>query len=549
MNNNNSAHSLKKSHNYFIKLVYLVKANVRIQVILAFAFCILFSLLVFFIASPFFVSQDRQLDFTQGIVMIDEQTRDLRSQLNRAEQDLHTFVTELGQKNPDFKEKYLNRSIPASKKTDDWITIPLKDNSVYRLTKKEFIQFILDSSSNEDHFDAFITDLAGKILFKTAEVKETQVNIDTLKSDAENSLVVKTYEDPSLIEKKHETPIVTRLYPLTLHDRNHYLIVRGLPSSTTVYVKETGVIPYLLGLITFILCFYLITKRKMREIEEIALGLMEIAKGNLHYRIREKSQDEVGSLATNINYMAAELFEMIERQRQTEKLKDELITNVSHDLRTPLTSIMGYLRLVKDQQYKNQSQLNEYVDIAYGKSEQLKKLVEDLFDFTRFTHRGVQLKKERVSLNQMIRQLIDEFDPIAKENEVTFNTDLPKIPIMLEVDPNQMVRALENILTNAIKYSTPPGNIEVKLIKNKQTVEISVSNPCESLSKDEVMRLFDRFYRVDPSRSSQKSGAGLGLAITKSIIELHHGTIQADYKNRIIQLTIRLPFYSSERAL
>jgi signal transduction histidine kinase len=239
--------------------------------------------------------------------------------------------------------------------------------------------------------------------------------------------------------------------------------------------------------------------------------------------------------------MASELNEMIERQRQTEKLKDELITNVSHDLRTPLTSVMGYLRLVKDHQYMNQTQLDEYVDIAYGKSEQLKKLVEDLFDFTRLNYEGVQLKKEKVSLNQMLRQLMDELDPIAKDHHVVFRNELPKEPILMEVDPNQMVRALENVLTNAIKYSTTPGNIHVTMVKNKKFVQISVSNPCESLSEEEVTRLFDRFYRVDASRSSNKSGAGLGLAITKSIIELHHGTIHVDYKNQVIQLLIRLP--------
>jgi signal transduction histidine kinase len=110
------------------------------------------------------------------------------------------------------------------------------------------------------------------------------------------------------------------------------------------------------------------------------------------------------------------------------------------------------------------------------------------------------------------------------------------------VDPNKMVRALENILTNAIKYSIQPRNIHVEMARHNHYVQISVSNPCKSLSHVEVIRLFDRFYRVDTARSSNKSGAGLGLAITKSIIELHQGTIYVDYKNKIIRLTISLPF-------
>lgn len=535
LNNKKYSKAINQSNNYFTKLVHLIKISIRIQVILAFILCILFSLLVFFISSPFFVSQDRHLDFTEGIVTIDERARDMVTQLNRMDQNLNGLITELGNKDRDFRDKFLNRSIPSSKKDEEWIKIPSEETKFYQLTKKELILYLLNSSRNRNNFDAFITDINGKILFKTAGVNEAQVSIKNIKEDAEKSLII----------KNHEIPTVTRMYPITLNDGHNYLVVRGTPKSTTVYTKETGVTPYLLGLITFILCFYLITKQKMREIEEIALGLMEIAKGNLNYRIREKSKDEVGSLATNINYMASELNEMIERQRQMEKLKDELTTNVSHDLRTPLTSIMGYLRLVKDHQYKNQQQLDEYVDIAYGKSVQLKKLIDDLFDFTRLTNEGVQLKKENVSLSQMLRQLMDELDPIANDNNVKFTSDFPKEQIMMEVDPNQMVRALENILMNAIKYSTPPRNIQVKMSKNIQSVQISVSNPCESLSRDEVVRLFDRFYRVDTSRSSQQSGAGLGLAITKSIIELHHGTINADYQNQVITLSITLPFHEN----
>ncbi|MEH7336191.1 HAMP domain-containing sensor histidine kinase [Neobacillus drentensis] len=514
---------------YFKKPVHLVKTSIRIQVILAFAFCILVSVLVGFASSPFFVSKDKRFDFTEGIVTIDESARELVRQFKQMNQDINGLVIEMGDENPDFKNKFLNRT-----GSGDWLSVPNGNTSSYHLTKEELIDYLINTPKQQNNLNAVITDLDGKILYKSNGVSDTQVDLPLEMKNANKTFIGKEHDENST---------VTRLYPITLDGSKNYIIVNGIPKSTAYYEEETGVTPYLLGLVTFILCFYLITKRKMKEIEELALGLMEIAKGNLHYRIREKSSDELGSLAANINYMAFELNEMIERQRQTEKLKDELITNVSHDLRTPLTSIMGYLRLVKDHQFKNKTQLDEYVDIAYGKSEQLKKLIEDLFDFTRLTYEGVQLKKEKVSLNQMLRQLLDELDPIAKDNHVSFMTDLPKEQIMLAVDPNQMVRALENVLTNAIKYSTPPGDIHVSLIHNKHAVQLSVSNPCQTLSEEEVARLFDRFYRVDPSRSSNKSGAGLGLAITKSIIELHHGTIDVSYKNHIISLSITLPIH------
>ena len=112
----------------------------------------------------------------------------------------------------------------------------------------------------------------------------------------------------------------------------------------------------------------------------------------------------------------------------------------------------------------------------------------------------------------------------------------------MEIDPDLMVRALENIIMNAIKHSVHPGKIKVKLQKNEQAVQMIVSNPCEPLLEEEVNRLFERFYRVDYARSSGKGGAGLGLAITKNIIELHHGTIDVQYQEGHISLVITFPF-------
>jgi signal transduction histidine kinase len=536
---NNKKHFLPTppQGSYFNKVIHLVRSSLRIEVILAFAFCILVSLIAGFASSPFFVNTDRRLDFTEGIVTIDESARDLVRQFEQINQDLNGLITALGDEDPSFKSKFLNRSFPSVVGNEERLKVPYENNSSYQLTKNELINYLINTSKHQNNINVLISDSSGKVLFKSEGVTDTHVNLKNVMRNAEKEFLGREHE---------ENPTITRVSQITINGEKNYLIINGVPKSTAFYAKETGVTPYLIGLVTFILCFYLITKRKMNEIEEIALGLMEIAKGNLNYRIREKSKDELGSLATNINYMASELNEIIEKQRQSEKLKDELITNVSHDLRTPLTSIMGYLRLVKDHQYKNQEQLDEYVDIAYGKSEQLKKLIEDLFEFTRLTYEGERLKKEKVSLNQMLIQLMDELGPIAKENQVRFINGLPKEQTLLVVDPNKIVRALENILTNAIKYSIRPGNIHVEMAKHNHYVQISVSNPCEVLSHEEVIRLFDRFYRVDTARSSNKSGAGLGLAITKSIIELHQGTIHVDYKNKIIRITISLPFNSNE---
>lgn len=516
-----------------------MKASLRIQMVLAFICCMLVSVLIDLASAPLFAHKERRLDFTEGIVTIDESGRDLVKRFNQMNQDINGLVKQLGDEDTAFKNQFLNRPLPSSTGNEEWIAVPGDGDSVYHLTRNEIIQFLLNTPKQQNNLNAIMSDSEGNVLYKSDGVTDTQVDIPNAMAEANK---------PFLNQDQGKHPKVTRLYSMTINGATAYCIVQGSPQPTVIYVNESEIPPIFLGIVTFFICFYFITKRKMKEFKEIALGLMEIAKGNLKFRIREKSKDELGSLAANINFMASELNQMIERERQAEKLKDELITNVSHDLRTPLTSIMGYMRLVKDHQYKSKAQLDEYVDIAYGKSEQLKKLIEDLFDFTRLNYEGVQLKKENVSLNQMLRQLTEELDPIAKDSHVTFINDLPKEPIIMEVDPNQMVRAFENVLTNAIKYSTPPGTIHIQIVNQQHSVQISVSNPCEALSEEEVNRLFDRFYRVDTSRSSSKSGAGLGLAITKSIIDLHHGTIHVDYENEVIRLTITLPFNENMEA-
>jgi signal transduction histidine kinase len=507
-----------------------MRTSLRIRLILAFAFCILASFFIGFISSFVFVDHEKTLDYTSGLVTIDESARELVKQFNQINQNRTEFIKTLGRDDPAFKQKFLNRPVVAPKGNEEWLAVPSDEHSVYHLTNSELIQYLVDAPKQKNNLKVLVTDLDGKVLYKSVGASDTQVDIHHLIQNATMTHINEHYDQP-----------FTTFYPTTLNGSKAFVLVSGIPTSTVVYVTEPGITPYFLAFITFMVCFYLITNGKMKEMEGIAAGLMEIARGNLKYRIKEKSKDELGTLSSNINYMAQELDQMIEKQRLTEKLKDELITNVSHDLRTPLTSIMGYMRLVKDHQYTNQNQLDEYVDIAYGKSEQLKTLIEDLFEFTRLTHEGIQLKKLKVSLHQMLEQLMDELEPIAKENHVEFQKDFLPERIRIEVDPNQMVRALENVLTNAIKYSLHPGKVRVTLMKKVNTVQIIISNTCDPLSADEINRLFERFYRVDSSRSSSKGGTGLGLAITKSIVELHHGSIDVDYQDHEIQFRIALP--------
>lgn len=253
-----------------------------------------------------------------------------------------------------------------------------------------------------------ITDVTGKILAKSQNVQEIQVDIFTVIKN-----VADEKEDTLNVEEAGE---FLSFHPVSFKDNKVYLIVAGMPKGITVYRGPNNVlIAYLIGISAFITLFFILTRKKMKYIEELAGGLLEISRGNLEFRVPLKSRDELGSLASNINYMAKEFQNTIEKEREIERAKNELITNVSHNLRTPLTSIMGCLRLIKDKKY-DEEELAYYIDIACGKSEKLKVLIDDLFEYTKLTDRAIKLNLEKINLNGLLEQLIEEFTPVCEEN-------------------------------------------------------------------------------------------------------------------------------------
>lgn len=225
--------------------------------------------------------------------------------------------------------------------------------------------------------------------------------------------------------------------------------------------------------------------------------------------------------------MTESLQQQIEKERLNEVTKNEFITNVSHDLRTPLTSIIGYLTIIKSKEYESEKQLDEYVNIVFSKSEKLKLLIEDLFEYTKVSNKGIKLNKRLVVLNDLINQLIEEFMPIFEEHNLEIEKEMAKEKITISIDPDKIVRVYENLLMNAVKYSLKPGKIKVKIYKEDNNAVVCVQNKGQNIKKEELGFLFERFYKADKSRTSDNDGTGLGLAIAKSLVEIQGGSIWA----------------------
>ncbi|MDF2882723.1 MAG: two component sensor histidine kinase [Clostridiaceae bacterium] len=402
------------------------------------------------------------------------------------------------------------------------------------------INDMIKTRVQDSSIKVLICDLEGNVLYSSDNVSEKKIDVyNTLRNvmDRDNRVHYENGKRVIIYENKE----YDSLYPISFTDGYGYIVVKGVPYGNVVYDKyDNSLLAVLFAFAAFIISFYFITSRKMQYIENVSSGLLEISKGNLDFRIKRVGNDEIASLADNINNMAEKLKNKIEKERQIEKTKNELITNVSHDLRTPLTSIKGYLGLIKEKKYNDGTQLEEFVNIAYNKSEKLQSLINDLFEYTKVSSNGIALNKEIIDINELLQQLTDEMVPICEENEIIIENSFQKEKINVNIDGDKMVRVFENLLTNAIRYSIKPGVVKLSLFSEEENVFIKVENRCTGISKEDVERIFDRFYRAEKSRSRETGGSGLGLAIAKSIVELHGGNITAVYNEPTIIFTVKL---------
>lgn len=228
--------------------------------------------------------------------------------------------------------------------------------------------------------------------------------------------------------------------------------------------------------------------------------------------------------------------------KEAEQRKNDLIVYLAHDLKTPLTSVIGYLTLLRDEPQISEEMRSRYTGIALDKAERLEDLINEFFDITRFNLTNIQLEPERVNISRMLEQIGFEFHPILAEKDLKLETEIkPNVEILC--DPDKLARVFDNLLRNAVNYSYAGTTIYLSMDYGpiKDEVKICVENHGKTISPDKLDRIFEQFFRLDSSRRSSTGGSGLGLAIAKEIVELHHGTITAESENESIRFTVVLP--------
>ncbi|AFU13856.1 HAMP domain-containing histidine kinase [Bacillus toyonensis] len=294
------------------------------------------------------------------------------------------------------------------------------------------------------------------------------------------------------------------------------------------------------AIFTFIVIFLILVRKKIVYLKLISDNVNDIANGKLGLTIGIEGKDELTQLAQNINYMSRELEDTFEQERRLERTKNELITNVSHDLRTPLTSIIGYIDLLKRGQYNSNTQLQEYLETTYSKSQRLKYLIDELFEYTRLSGIDAKLNLNEVDLSGLLEQIVGEYIPIFEKESLVIKKSITEEIIPIFIDVEKMVRVYENLFMNAIKYSMKPSELSVCLELMDNKAILKVSNKVERPPVSDPNKLFERFFRGDKARKDDQ-GNGLGLAISKRIVELHHGNIHAEYKDGWMSFIVEHP--------
>lgn len=249
---------------------------------------------------------------------------------------------------------------------------------------------------------------------------------------------------------------------------------------------------------------------------------------------------EMVEVEKKLNHFKTEAIKNERLARENEQKKDELIVYLAHDIKTPLTSMIGFLSLLSEIKDMPQEQRNRYIGIALDKSYRLEYLINELFDVARFNSEKIVLEKEEINLNLMLEQIADDFYPTLKEmnKKINFTSDEKTI---LYADPDKLSRVFNNLIKNAVNYSKENTDIDISILNKENQATVKITNKGKQIPKEKLDKIFEKFYRLDSSRTSKTGGSGLGLAIAKEIVELHGGRIYAESDMKETTFSVILP--------
>lgn len=285
-----------------------------------------------------------------------------------------------------------------------------------------------------------------------------------------------------------------------------------------------------------VITYYFLAK-PLKYLDEVVLASTQLAE------LSEepiKLSEELKSVEDEMNKVRETALLNARHAKEAEQRKNDLIVYLAHDLKTPLTSVIGYLTLMCDEPDIPVQSRAKYTEIALNKAERLEELINEFFEITRFNLTAMELDMETINLSMMMEQITSEFEPVLREKNLKFQCDFQQ-NVAITCDTDKMQRVFDNLIRNAVNYSYPSSVIDISLNQEDENVVIRVLNHGKTIAPEKLARIFEQFFRLDSARSSYTGGSGLGLAISKEIVELHGGTILAESEDESITFTVILP--------
>ncbi|WPC19955.1 HAMP domain-containing sensor histidine kinase [Pediococcus inopinatus] len=313
------------------------------------------------------------------------------------------------------------------------------------------------------------------------------------------------------------------------------------PNNYRVWSYQNFFIFFMVIVDVWVVYWRLMRRYKQMQLRHIISELHYIADGHFDHRIPFTLKGDTQRVVDSVNALVDSVIESMDEERKIEQSKDDLITNVSHDLRTPLTSIIGYLGLIENKQYKTKDDVLKYTHTAFLKAEQMKSLVEDLFEYTKVRQTSTKMTFSEISVEPMLEQLAASFELEAQKKQIEIGVKTTPTALKIEADAEKLGRVFNNLISNALKYAKGGRHINLEANQNGQQITFIVSNDGEQIPEKSLNHLFERFYRVESSRSKATGGTGLGLAIAQSIVELHQGKIRVESSEKLTSFIIDLP--------
>ena len=295
------------------------------------------------------------------------------------------------------------------------------------------------------------------------------------------------------------------------------------------------------AVIFFIMYFLILTRGIIKDMKYISKGISQIASGDLKEKLKVKRNDEIGEIVLQVNVMYDDIKRLMESEREALQTNKDMITCVAHDLRTPLTSVIGYLQLATDIKKYTVEERQHYAHIAMNKANRLQRLIEELFSYTKLMSGEITLHLNNIDIVKLVEQMVEEFYPLFSENDLEYSLTQNVDSLIMNVDGELMARAVQNLISNAIKYGKDGKIVFIELEKFENEVQIRVTNFGLVIPPESLEHIFDKFYRVEESRSVQTGGTGLGLNIAQEIAVLHGGTINVTSGSEGTCFTIALP--------